>query len=229
MNSAGHPNSHTENIMRCAAATALLAVMVLLAAAALPRQETGGPTPVGTITAYAGPADEGARARLRETGWRICDGAELLRSEHPALFEAIGLAYTPTDHGETFRLPDLRGRFLRALDDPDGPSGPLPPAGRDPDGAARSIGSLQHHATALPRERFSTGTESLRHTHDIVTDARGLGGPQGEDRLDRRGAGGRAEVLVRANDQSHTHNVTSGGDPETRPINVAVNWIIRTK
>jgi len=209
----------------------MLGVLVVGGADARPSAASviPGEAPVGAIVAYAGSVEATARARLARAGWLLCDGDHVAKSDFPDLYEAIGDAYGATGDESTFALPDLRGMFLRGLDDPDGPGQPAPRAGRDPDGATRAIGSEQAHATALPATPFSTGTESQRHTHDVITDARGQGGPQGEDRLDRRGARGKADVLVRVNDRSHTHNVIEGGDEETRPENVALNWIIRAQ
>lgn len=50
------------------------------------------------------------------SGWLKANGAVLQRSDYPALFAAIGTLYgSPTT--DSFRLPELRGEFVRALDD----------------------------------------------------------------------------------------------------------------
>jgi len=43
--------------------------------------------------------------------WAKCDGQELQRKDHPALFAVIGIIYGG-DGINTFKLPDLRGRTL---------------------------------------------------------------------------------------------------------------------
>lgn len=78
-------------------------------------------TPVGAVMPYAG--------LTAPKGWLLCDGSEVRRVDYPALFAAIGYAYgnpqIPYDpitnpNGlrgyETFKLPDLRGRFALGAD-----------------------------------------------------------------------------------------------------------------
>lgn len=54
-------------------------------------------------------------------GWMVCDGRQLDQAEYAELFGILGLRYTPTAErtGDSFRIPDYRGRTLigeRALD-----------------------------------------------------------------------------------------------------------------
>lgn len=50
-------------------------------------------------------------------GWLIANGAVVSRTTYAALFGAIGTAYnTGNELSTQFRLPDLRGTFLRGLD-----------------------------------------------------------------------------------------------------------------
>jgi microcystin-dependent protein len=44
------------------------------------------------------------------TGWLLCQGQSVLRTDYPALFTAIGVAYGSVD-GTHFTLPDMRQRF----------------------------------------------------------------------------------------------------------------------
>lgn len=50
-------------------------------------------------------------------GWLKCNGAAVSRTTYATLFAAIGTTYGAGDGATTFNLPDLRGTFLRALDD----------------------------------------------------------------------------------------------------------------
>lgn len=46
------------------------------------------------------------------SGWLLADGREVLRSEYPALFSAIGTRYGDGNTTTTFNLPDIRGRSM---------------------------------------------------------------------------------------------------------------------
>lgn len=50
-------------------------------------------------------------------GWLKCNGAAVSRTTYAALFSAFGTTYGVGDGATTFNLPDLRGDFLRSLDD----------------------------------------------------------------------------------------------------------------
>lgn len=95
--------------------------------------------PVGQIAFFA-------RSTPPE-GWLVCNGDLLTKSElYNALFDAIGNTFNrPTDTDPTkFRIPDLRGRFIRSWQDEN--SG---------DDAGREFGSYQE-------DDFKS------HKHDIV-------------------------------------------------------------
>lgn len=65
------------------------------------------------------------------TGWLKANGALVSRTTYAELFSAIGTTYGAGDGSSTFNVPDLRGEFLRGLDD-----------GRSVD-AGRTLGSAQ--------------------------------------------------------------------------------------
>lgn len=92
-----------------------------------------GPEP-GTVAHFA--------ASTAPAGWLKCNGAQVSRAAYAALFAAIGTTYGVGDGATTFNLPELRGEFLRALDD-----------GRGID-TARAIGSAQAQATG-PHDHYT--------------------------------------------------------------------------
>ncbi len=61
--------------------------------------------PVGSILPFAGPTPP--------DGWLLCDGAALASADYTALYNVIGHGWGGTD--TNFRLPDLRGAFLRGV------------------------------------------------------------------------------------------------------------------
>ena len=65
------------------------------------------------------------------TGWLKANGAAISRTTYAALFSAIGTTFGAGDGSTTFNIPDLRGEFLRGLDN-----------GRGVD-SARVLGSAQ--------------------------------------------------------------------------------------
>ncbi len=50
------------------------------------------------------------------TGWLECNGATVSRSTYNVLWLAIGTTYGAGDGSTTFKLPDLRGEFIRGWD-----------------------------------------------------------------------------------------------------------------
>lgn len=70
-------------------------------------------TPAGVMMVYAGLS--------APTGWLLCYGQSVLRSDYPALFAIISTTYGSAD-GTHFNLPDLRGRVVAGQDDMGGVS-----------------------------------------------------------------------------------------------------------
>lgn len=88
---------------------------------------------------FSAPVNQGAPAgkishfamSAAPAGWLKCNGAAVSRTAYAALFAAIGTTYGNGDGATTFNLPELRGEFVRSLDD-----------GRGVD-TGRAIGSWQ--------------------------------------------------------------------------------------
>lgn len=132
-------------------------------------------------------------------GWLLCNRQEVSRATYADLFahaqasgayDATGAQetmYGPGSTAETFQLPDVRGRFIRALD-----------LARGFD-LGRPIGTFQQD-------------ELRSHTHTINT--------------------GGAQVLAEGANGASLYNpgaqsgATGGG--ETRPVNVAFPWLVKT-
>jgi microcystin-dependent protein len=70
--------------------------------------------PIGTILPYAGPN--------APYGYLLCDGAEVEKTKYQALYDVISTAFNgtvPLNGVNTYRLPDMRGRFGLGKDDMD--------------------------------------------------------------------------------------------------------------
>jgi microcystin-dependent protein len=83
------------------------------------------------------------------SGWLECNGATVSRATYPALFSAIGTVYGAGDGSTTFKLPDLRGQFLRGWDNG---------AGVDP---GRAIGTSQADAFTSHTHSATSGNFSI--------------------------------------------------------------------
>ncbi len=168
-------------------------------------------TPPGTIVAFGG--------TVAPSGWYLCDGTTKNRITDQRLFDVIGTNFgNGDDSGNTFSLPDLRGVFLRGIDN-------RVTGSKDPDAADRRnlyneteivgsvVGSLQGHA-------FETHNHS--HAHNVYTDAGGTGYTVCHsiynDALSNEGA-----LTTTAAASPTSGNYRS----ETRPVNIGVNYIIK--
>jgi hypothetical protein len=158
--------------------------------------------PTGSIIALAGlaPNDDVLTRELKEN-YVFCDGSILGADRFPELYRVIGTTYG--EAGETtpvlFLLPDLRGMFLRGLDD-----------GTNRD-SGRVIGTYQ-------------GSANLRHNH-----ARTDNGfktisqePSGDGHVDYHSSVRHGKDL-----DYWSQNTGFEGAHEARPINSAVKYFIK--
>lgn len=68
-----------------------------------------GTVPIGSVTAFAG--------AIAPSGWLLCAGQNVSRTQYSGLFLTIGTTYGAGDGSTTFALPDLRGRVIAGKDD----------------------------------------------------------------------------------------------------------------
>ena len=105
-------------------------------------QEAAAQLPPGVVLHFAN--------STAPAGWLACNGDLVSRTTYAGLFNAIGTVYGAGDGATTFKLPDLRGQFLRGWDGA---------AGVDP---GRVIGSNQT-------------SQNLSHTHGaLITGPAGI-------------------------------------------------------
>lgn len=177
------------------------------------------------IEAQLGGGDEGAAAlvptgaimdfamQTPPNGWLVCDGSQQSRTEHAALFAAIGIVWGAGNGTTTFNLPDFRGEFRRGWD-----------AGRGAD-AGRTFGSTQ---SGQIQSHNHTGTANTAgaHTHTLnFPQAASEGGPTNGL---RQGNGTGTGQTNTAGDHTHTLDIAPTGGSETRPRNIAVLTCIKT-
>lgn len=130
-----------------------------------PQGEPGpqGVAPAGAVLFFAMAA--------APDGWLVCDGGLVSRAAYAALFAAIGTLYGVGDGATTFKLPDLRGEFIRGAD-----------GGRGVD-AGRALGSAQADA-------FKSHTHSNGATYAQSVTAGGTGYYASQAAQSTGGAGG---------------------------------------
>lgn len=181
--------------------------------------------PVGTVLPYAGDKDNVPK------GWLLCTGASVKQSDYPDLYKVIGTYYGKGSASGEFNLPDYQGRFLRGVDhtgkvDPDIASRTTNNNnGGNTGKSAYKVGSMQGYSSSLPNNPIKL-QDTGAHTHKVKSmDAATLAyGSSGKTQNIWYPYGGGSQGT--SQDGVHTHNVT-GGDKETRPTNVYVNFIIK--
>lgn len=153
--------------------------------------------PAGTIVAYVG--------ETAPTGWLACDGTAYLVADYSELYAAIGDRFGYGAQGTDFLVPDLRGQFLRGWD-----AG----VGIDPEAAARSAAS---NGAAGDNIGSRQGHEIQEHDHAWTHRESDAGGGDQAQSWD-----------TSTSDQgSRVYDTGLEGGVETRPINVAVSFIIK--
>jgi microcystin-dependent protein len=191
--------------------------------------------PIGSIVAFAGPSSLGPRDA---DGWMLCDG-RILDSKNPIyaeLLAAIGRVNGTGTSPATFRIPDFRGVFLRGASESGVPTLKYFEGERFSinGGASAGAGSLQESATARPKLAFQTSNSP----DNLFADMTSIYTDDFKGRVlqaivpDNQGTNIPAPgtfVGLEYRSYVHTHTITGGGDEETRPVNVAVNYYIRWK
>lgn len=191
--------------------------------------------PTGAILSYAGSS--------APAGWLVCDGAAVSRTTYANLFSALGTTFGTGDGSTTFNLPDLRGRFIR-YDDNMGSHGisgvtSTGAASRD---TSRAHGSAQGQATAKNGLAATTSGTDGTHSHAVTDPGHSHSVPVSGGTNWSAGTqvryiqpnyevvtGGTATtgITVTSTSSGHGHTITVAGDTETRPINIALNAIIK--
>lgn len=110
--------------------------------------------PIGTIQAFA--------FKAIPRGWLLCDGASISIDSYPELYSMLGNTFGESDDG-FFKIPDLRGRFIRGWDNE-----------RVIENIERKFGSyqndsIQKHTHIIPAHKAK---EDGSHTHRVYFDRR---------------------------------------------------------
>ena len=174
--------------------------------------QVAGATPVGTVAVWA--------SATPPSGWVLVDGQTVTSSSnYPELCQVLN-GGTLCASGVTKTIPDFRGYFLRGL-------------GTNIDGtnsetwAAPGLLGKTNYTTARPTQSSFYTNYSGDHTHPInIEHTGGWGGlvPQGSDRYSN------VMYTYPTNPAgNHNHYIDSGGDGETAPKAMRVNYIMKAQ
>jgi microcystin-dependent protein len=149
--------------------------------------------PAGSIISYGG--------RSIPTGWLLCDGNTVSRTQYINLFIAIDSVWGNGDGYSTFHLPDLRGQFLRGVSGTSNfdPDTTLRIAKYNGGNTGNKVGSFQND-------------ELKSHNHYVTMSSY----PTGSN-----------GVFANGGTFSGGGTVNSTGGNETRPKNAYVYYIIK--
>jgi microcystin-dependent protein len=182
-----------------------------------PRPGTHDGVPVGAIIIFPGELLQqtqtltSAMTDLRYMPWMICDGSSLLKTEYPELYRVIGELYGK-EGSDKFKLPDYRGYFLRGVDltkslDKDDRTPPPGPAVNPQGVGSTQKDALQDHEHTLNMTpQFVTPEETPPVNFEVSTTAP----------LSQTGT-------------IYQQDGVNVSKFETRAVNIAVNWLIKTK
>ena len=162
--------------------------------------------PTGAILPYAGASTP--------AGWLPCDGRVVFKADYPRLYSVIGITWGAFDTSRNyFQLPDLRGQFLRGVS-----AG----SGKDPEADARTAsgpgGNAGNQVGTLQTDQFVSHTHSLAYPGSILgvfvlgSTNPGWDNPPGRHYYQSAGM---------------NLSINPYGGPETRPVNAAVNYMIK--
>lgn len=157
-------------------------------------------SPIGSILPYGG--------TTAPSGWMICNGASLLRTDYAELFAIIGTAFGSADSTH-FNIPDLRGEFLRG-------AGTNSHSGQ---GSGGTVGTHQD-STAIQNQIAE------QNTHRLV-----IGFGAGNINMIKNSEGSTKEGLTGNAYMTNNQEITSIYTPfvGVRPTNTSVNYIIKAK
>lgn len=168
--------------------------------------------PTGAVILFAGNA--------APTGWLLCDGSTLNSVANPQyanLFTAIGITYGGTG-ANNFKLPDCRGIFVRG-------------AGTQTIGAKTYTGTLGSYENDTTAVNGLSNASNGSHTHNFL---RVFYGSTTQDQIQTSTQSNVGYGILNPSGNpyiqaagAHTHTISST-DAETRPANVAMNYIIKT-
>lgn len=178
--------------------------------------------PIGSIIPYGG--------TTAPDGFLLCQGQAVSRTTYAELFAVIGTAFGAGDGSTTFNVPDLRNRTVMGA----GSNGNLYDVQEDAtaknglttwssqgEGKTGGAGTHTHEVLA-----YTGAKASIANVYPKTIIASNMEAYNGSYVTDADYGGTSVQYLKDAGYHSHYVGL-SNGDPETRPKNIRMNWIIK--
>ena len=158
------------------------------------------------------------------SGYLECDGTAVSRTTYAALFAVIGTQYG-NPNSTQFRVPDLRGEFVRGFDN-----------NRNID-SGRAIGSSQSHQHPQHNHNVSASSSSSvtdpghKHTMNFnlgnLISSGGAFGMKDSGTADRMNTATTGISVATTTSISQSNRGGTSNSSETRPRNVAMMYVIK--
>ena len=194
--------------------------------------------PAGTLAPSASDVEP-------STGWKLCNGQELVKAEFPTLYSIFRGTFGET--GTTFNLPDLRGRMMMGSGASYAPAllgtagqseialaiANLPAHGHsitDP-GHGHTFTPTPHNHTASAPDHAHTGgaqasaNQAITGVDHTIMEAASTDSASISVTVDNASAGGTVESATTGITLGETG---SGEAVETLPPVFGINWLVRT-
>ena len=167
-----------------------------------------GFSPAGTIITFGG--------TTAPTGYLACEGQVLIQTDYPDLFTAIGGTWnTGGETGIQFRLPDLRGAFLRGT----GSHGTSNMANGS-DFAGPNVGSFENDQFQGHYHNVQFKDDNNHFSPSGVQDS------SGATQRYHEGSASSSSLQAQASITDGTNGTPRTGD-ETRPFNAGILYCIK--
>ena len=167
-------------------------------------------SPIGSIIPFGGTSE------VVPSGWFLCDGRAINRTEYSVLFDIIGTNFGEGDGSTTFNIPDLRGEFLRG-------------AGTNSHSSQGNGGTVGQHqdATEFPLMNSRIGSSGIVFESQATENTRGM-----ITKFDKFGLplGSASDTLYYTGIETAKYESAENNCMGTsRPTNTSVNYIIKAK
>lgn len=171
----------------------------------------------GTIKPFAGSVD-----KIPE-GWLLCNGTEYFKTEKQDLFNAIGFNWGSSANPDKFKIPDLRGMFLRGVNN--GRTDEY----KDPDVNGRNANGIgnKDDAGSLQQDAFQGHHHFNKYTTETNYDGYGTGGGGWKSNWASTYQDATTTTAFIVNPASDGTHGTPRTSSESRSKNAYVNYIIK--